>query len=205
MDWSLGRRNSKHLLLRAELAFKDTVYLYYVAVVLDIVSPSPVKQLFTPPHTLLFTAASLQLGHLPRSGALGRIARLHRGAPRGPSQDHVERHPVRPNPSFSVDLTDAFLAQCRIGAHRKVSVEVEPTTNRTDDPFSPASMDTESLETFPSPMLCPARRRSTQPTSRTTSKKAVRRSRRSSPSSTSCTPQSSPTSSASFPPFLLTH
>ena len=36
MDWSLGRQNSKHLFLRAELGFKDSVWLYYVAVLVDV-------------------------------------------------------------------------------------------------------------------------------------------------------------------------
>lgn len=37
MDWSLGRKNSKHPLLRSELGFfKDTPWIYYVVVVYDI-------------------------------------------------------------------------------------------------------------------------------------------------------------------------
>ncbi|KAL8281446.1 hypothetical protein RQP46_006130 [Phenoliferia psychrophenolica] len=35
MDWSLFRKGSRHFLLRPELGFKDHVWVYYVAIVLD--------------------------------------------------------------------------------------------------------------------------------------------------------------------------
>lgn len=101
MDWSLGRKNSKHLLLRAELAFKDSVYLYYVAVVADIVRRPSSSSSSALPDELLATATSLQLGHLPRSSAFGRAARIPRRGPRSPSQDHVERFTVRQSPLLS--------------------------------------------------------------------------------------------------------